>query len=412
MKRFVHSICLLSVVSVLILGVSGLSPGRASAEAVQVGKGNDHGHNTTSLSASLDSGAATAGNLLIVICAARSASGISVPSGYTTAVSQTGAPSQAIFYKVAEGGESSATCSISGGNTFMGAQIYEYSGLVTDDVLDGVASASGTGSSVSSGSVSTAASQTLLIAGTVIDDETSYSGWSNSFTEEYDFANDGGRAHDRQTYGGASRVATSADSYSTTASTGGSGAWRGQIAAFKVFVPVLAVDIVDGAGDPVANPSAGFAPVNTSFACQTAAATLGTASQRVRVTNTTGSGDWTLTLEPTDGTSAEWSNGTDSYAFNDPAGAPPGCESGQLAVDPSGGSVTPQGSCGTAGLSLGSGSAFSSTEQVMALLTASGSQTGCEFDITGIELTQQIPAEVPASQSPYSIDMTLTITAN
>jgi hypothetical protein len=66
----------------------------------------------------------------------------------------------------------------------------------------------------------------------IIRAETDYSGWTNSFNEQFDFQFQVGSTYVR-TYAGADRVVTATDTYSTTATTTVSAAWRGQIATFK-----------------------------------------------------------------------------------------------------------------------------------------------------------------------------------
>jgi hypothetical protein len=176
---------------------------------------------------------------------------------------------------------------------------------------------------------------------------------------------------------------------------------------------ILSADVVDSGGNPVMSPSVGLSSLNSDFACQTSTATLGTSSQKIRVYNTTANGNWTLSIAPTDGSSALWSNGMDSYDFNDPSGTPAGCSGGQLTVDAAdNGTITPEGSCSSAGISKGASTAFSGGTSDITLLNASGSQTGCYFDLINVNLSQKIPGEVPASVSPYTINMTLTVTAN
>lgn len=179
----------------------------------------------------------------------------------------------------------------------------------------------------------------------------------------------------------------------------------------------LSADVVDSSGNPVGSPVVSLSAVNANIDCQTSTGSLGGSAQRIRVSNTTPSGNWTLAIAATGGTSSTWSNGTNSYDFNDPAGCGDGGDgdtlAGQLQINPSGGTITPQAACSTTGISKGALSAFSQgTTDTITLLSASGSQTGCYFDLTDVAISQQIPGEVPASATPYSINMTLTLTAD
>lgn len=400
--------CLFLCLALLLLAFG--QPTRASATLIQTA--TDATNNAgTSVTATFDSNPA-AGNLLVAICGGRDSVSISGPNSFSTAISQTGTPSQAIFYKVAAGNETSLTCT--SGSTRLGIHAYEFSGVETASPLEATGSSNGNGTGAASGSVTTTSDETLLIVGVTLNANTNFSAWSNSFTGHNSFQS-GGAAGSRSAYGGASRSVTSVGTYSTTASVGSSAAWRGQIAAFKLTEEeaVLAADIVDGSGNPVAGPSISMNAVDASMDCQTSAGTLGSGSQRIRIDNTTANGNWTVALAATGGSSATWSNGTHTYAYNDPAGTPSGCASGQLSVDPDAGVVAPGGSCGSSGISKGAATAFSQgMVDTVTLLSASGSQTGCWFDLTGVGLLQTIPGETPASFAPYTIDMTITVVAN
>jgi hypothetical protein len=179
-----------------------------------------------------------AGNLLVAIVGASGSSTIKLPSGWSSAINQSGAsctqPCQAILYKIA-GSSESRTVTVTLGDflSVVGLQIYEYSGIDTASPLDKTASANGTSTSVSTGTTATTAqANELLVAGMVIRAQTSYGGWTNSFNEEADFQYRVGSAYVR-TYAGANRIATAIGTYSTTATTTVSAAWRGQIATFR-----------------------------------------------------------------------------------------------------------------------------------------------------------------------------------
>ncbi len=384
--------------------------GNSRADVSLVQTTNSADRDVTNITATFGS-AATEGNLLIAVCGSKDSITISGPSGFTTAINQTGVPSQGIFYKVADGGETNLTCA-SNSQTYLGIHIYEYSGMVTSEPLDSTGSASGSSDTPSSGELNTNTADTLLIAGLTLNTESSISGWSNSFTEEHDFTIGAGRPADRMTFGGAWRTTSTTDTYSTTA-TSDNDDWRGQIAAFRIHVPILSVDIVDSSGEPVSSPSVGLSSVDASLECQTTNGTLGTSNERIRINNTTQNDNWTLTMAATDGSGAAWSNGEASYSFNDSAGNPSGCDSGQLSLNPSTASIAPQTGCSSAGISSGSNAAFSQgVTDSITLLTATESQTNCYFDLTNVGLTQAIPPETPASGTPYSLNVSLTLTAN
>lgn len=182
----------------------------------------------------------------------------------------------------------------------------------------------------------------------------------------------------------------------------------------------LTVDIVDGGGTPIGSPSVSFGGLSTSFSCQTSTGTFGVSSEKIRVSNTTANGNWSLTIAATDGNTSYWDNSTQTYDYNDSGGTTPGCEdsgdtdsiAGQLTIDPSVGTITPEGGCSSSGISKGSSTTFvEGVTDSITLLTASSSQTSCYYDFTGVGLSQKVPAEQPANASAYTINMTLTVTA-
>lgn len=160
---------------------------------------------------------------------------------------------------------------------------------------------------------------------------------------------------------------------------------------------------------PVSSPSVSFPALNRSFSCQTNTATLGDTSNKVNVTNFASNNGWTLTMAATSGNTTPWSDGTDSYKFNDAAGS--GCTNGQLTVDPSASTLTLdcQSACTSTGVTKGSSTAFVSgtTDSVTLLSSTSGS--AWEGYLTGIGLSQKVPAAQAAGS--YSIGMTVTVAA-
>jgi hypothetical protein len=177
----------------------------------------------------------------------------------------------------------------------------------------------------------------------------------------------------------------------------------------------LSVDIVDAAGDTVASPSVSFAGANFDFDFQVTTGTLGTASEKIRTDNGTATPSWTLTIAATSGSTGTWSDGgSNTYDFNDPtASASDGPDTdavgGELTIDPSVGTITPEGGCSSTGVSLGSSAAFSEgVTDSITLLSASGSaETSCHWDLTGVSLSQDIPPS--QATGTYTIDLTLTV---
>ncbi len=363
----------------------------------------------TSVSASFTS-VATANNLLIAVCGAHDAVTITGPTGFSTAKNETGTPSQGIFYKVATGGEQSLSCTASV-SARLGIQIYEYSGMVTSSPLDAVNTTASTGTSVSpaSGSVVTTSASDLILAAVTTNTGTGISSWTNSLTLENGFSNSGAKTS-QSSYSGADRFVSATGTYSSVATAGASAAWRGQIVAFKQVPLILSADIVDASGVSVTNPSVSMSTATYSFACQTVTGVLGTSTQKVRISNTTTNPAWTVSIAATGGSTSKWSAGSPSYAFNNPTSS--GCSAGQLAVNPAAGSITPQSGCTTTGVSLGSSSAFSAgiTDAITLASASTSGTTGCYWDLTGIPLSQTIPAE--QAVGAYTINLTVTLVAN
>lgn len=179
----------------------------------------------------------------------------------------------------------------------------------------------------------------------------------------------------------------------------------------------LSVDIVDAGGTPVSAPSIAMGTMALSFTYQTVNGTFGASAQKIRVDNTTGNAQWSLTLAATGGATAFWDGTPADYDFNDPtANAGDGGDAdslgGQMTINPSGATITPQSGCNTTGLTLGSSAAYSQGVVDTITLLSAGSSAGinCYWDTTGITVSQTVPKEQPAA-SDYNINMTLTVTA-
>lgn len=158
------------------------------------------------------------------------------------------------------------------------------------------------------------------------------------------------------------------------------------------------MDIVNGSGASVAAPTVAFPDKSFSFDCQTSTATLGTATQKIFVSNT-GSAGARVTL---DAVTSTWTDGgTNTYKVNGS-----GCTDGQMTV--SGGSFTKtKGSAVIADPSYPGGSFTSSVSSVALFNTTQSDKWAGEF--TGFTLSQQIPGE--AVEANYSTPMTLTLLA-
>lgn len=182
----------------------------------------------------------------------------------------------------------------------------------------------------------------------------------------------------------------------------------------------LGVEIVDAAGTIVTSPTVLFSSTpTTTLQCNSTTATLGTASQRIRVSNALATNGWNVSIAATSGPTSLWSAGSSYYDFNDPAGSPPGCSdggdgdtwAGRLTINPSVATVAPSSGCTNTGVSKGSSAAFAEgTINAITLLSADAtSQRFCYWDVTGASLSQQIPSQT--QPGAYALDMTITVTA-
>jgi hypothetical protein len=190
----------------------------------------------------------------------------------------------------------------------------------------------------------------------------------------------------------------------------------------------ISTDILDSGRTPVGSPSAAMGAKTFSFDCQyggnASTGTLGSTSERVYVINPNAAiNGWTLTIAATSGVNARWQNGgaTRYIDFNDPSGANPGCNdgadatdttAGQLTIDPSVSTITTDClTCVATNITKGSSTGYNqgTTDSVTLLNAAAASDDIWRGYLTGVGLSQTIPAEQPADS--YSINLTLTATA-
>ena len=400
----------LVLVTASVFTVAPNQTGAQSANPVFVQGDFSTDRNTNALTANFGQ-ATTPGNLLVAFCSIQDASSIDVPSGFDVAISESGAPAHAIFYKIADGSEGSVTCTGSVNTDSIGIFIYEYSGIATDaPILVDTSSGSGNSNSLNTGSVAVDA-DSLLVAGAVISEESEIQSWSDSFEELDQDGVSTGQPAGRNRHGTAFRVGDALNTFSTTATTSGSGSWRAQIAAFRLEGAdpgSLDVGFVDSSSQTVGDPSIEMSPLDTRFECQQSSSDLGTQDQLLRVSNTTFNPGWNVSIAATNGPGGEWSSTDNSYSFNDPDGD--GCDNGQLSINPSSASVDP-GGCSLNGVSLGADESYiaGSVDDITIINSDASSDIGCDWDVTGVGVEQQVPAEVPAGE--YSLDLTLTITA-
>jgi len=172
----------------------------------------------------------------------------------------------------------------------------------------------------------------------------------------------------------------------------------------------LTTDILDAGQNPVSSPSITLSALNVATSCQTTTGTYGSNTQRIYVDNPGASATgWVLSIAATSGNTATWTNGSNTYAFNNPAGS--GCTSGQMTVDPSVGTVTAQSPATTTGISKGSAASFNQgTTDAIQLFNASASaNTIWRGYLTGVSVSQKVPASTPAGT--YTLSLTQTVVA-
>lgn len=191
-----------------------------------------------------------------------------------------------------------------------------------------------------------------------------------------------------------------------------------------INIGTLATDIRDASRNAVSSPAVSMSAKTFSYNCQSggnaSTGTFGTNTERIYVDNPDGAdGGWTLTLAASDPADV-WSSGTPKFDFNDAGGT--GCTDGadagdtvggQLTVDPSVGTLTADcGSCGTSNITKGSSTPYveGTTNSVTLLTAAAGSDDIGRWYLTGVSMSQTIPAEqIPGT---YSLNLTLTATAS
>lgn len=166
---------------------------------------------------------------------------------------------------------------------------------------------------------------------------------------------------------------------------------------------VLSTDIRNSGGTVVGSPSFAMSARTVSTSQQTSTGTFGDNNQRITVDNPGGAnGGWTLVLNAKVPGTSEWTGGGNTYKYNGTAAQ------GQLTVNPTPGTLTATVGT-TTGITKGSSSAFSGTTSITLLNAAAASDDILNVYLTGVSLSQTIPAASPSGS--YSIDMTQTVTA-
>ena len=182
----------------------------------------------------------------------------------------------------------------------------------------------------------------------------------------------------------------------------------------------LATDIVNGSYVAVGSPAVAMGAITFGFTCQTTTGTFGTGTQQIYVKNPDASATgWAVSLAAASPT-AYWASAGTNMDFNDPttAGCTDGADAdslkGQMSVDPSVGTlaVGQCSVCTTTGVTKGTSAAFNqgTLDSITILSGAAGSDDIGDWKLTGVSISQKIPAEQPAA-SDYAIPLTLSIVA-
>lgn len=194
----------------------------------------------------------------------------------------------------------------------------------------------------------------------------------------------------------------------------------------QITAGTLVTDIRDASRVTVGSPSFTLSSTTFSFNCLTGGSastgTLGSGTQRIYVDNPgVATNGWSLTIAATSGATALWQNGgsTQNYDFND--GGTSGCsdggdtdtKAGQLTINPAAGTLTTDcTSCSSTNISLGTSTPFveGTTNSVTLINAAAGSDDAGRWYLTGVGLSQTIPAEQPVDT--YTLGLTITVTAS
>lgn len=166
----------------------------------------------------------------------------------------------------------------------------------------------------------------------------------------------------------------------------------------------LSTDVRDGSNAIVGSPSFSMASRNISTSQQSTTGTFGSGTQRISVDNPGGANNgFSLALNATVPGTGVWDDGAShTYAYNGSAAT------GQLSVDPSVSTWTAL--TGTiASITKGGSATFSGSTPITLATTSNALEDIWNGYVTGIGLTQTIPANTPAGT--YTISMTQTVTA-
>lgn len=278
------------IVSFLYSGitVSHVSPAVAASTFVQSANSSGTTTAVTTISATL-AAVPTAGDLLVAIVGNRDAYAgtptVTSSTGWTTAVSQqNNSPGQMVFYKISTGAVDQTVTIGTYPSTRLGLQVFQFSATNGWDPspLDQVGTNSGTGTALSSGTVTTTTSREVILAGFVSNSNSNPASWgavTGGFTMINGThtwrSNAGGGG--QTSFGGAYQSVGSVGTYTATTTTSASGAWRGNAISFKERVASL----TQGSYRWFSNT--GTTSITTPLASQNSPATLSSTGQQFRL---------------------------------------------------------------------------------------------------------------------------------
>lgn len=170
---------------------------------------------------------------------------------------------------------------------------------------------------------------------------------------------------------------------------------------------VLTTSIRDSSGAVVASPSFSMNAATASTSVQTVTGTFGSDSQRITVDNPGGANSgWTLSIAGTAGAAEVWTTGggtPHTYPFNGTS------TTGQLTLDPSVATLTVVSGTAT-NVTKGTSAAFSGSTPITLLTASSSAEPVWNGYVTGVGVSQVIPASTPVGT--YTINLTQTATAS
>ncbi len=175
----------------------------------------------------------------------------------------------------------------------------------------------------------------------------------------------------------------------------------------QINAGVISTDIRDSSDNILTVPTFAMGATSRSASVQTTTGAFGEAEKRIYVDNpgaSTNGGSFTLSLNAKTPGTETWKDGAKTYAYNGATAA-----DGQLTVDPQAGTITAV-TGGPTGVSKGTAATFSGSGSIT-LMSADG--TSAPFwngYITGVGLSQSIPANQAAGS--YTLDVVQTVVAN